>query len=83
MVPLPPKGRLTDTEISRSGLPVFAFIKIKFAYGSGGSPRKAGGYRGSLGKGEMGNGKRDKGLGSREEASGADKIENLKLKVEN
>ena len=40
-----PKGRLTDTDILRSGLPVFAFIKIKFAYGSGGSPRKADGYR--------------------------------------
>ena len=32
---------------------------------------------------ERGNGKWEKGQGSREEASGADKIENLKLKVEN
>ncbi len=34
------------------------------------------------GKGEMGK-VRDEGPGPREEVSGADKIENLKLKVEN
>ena len=51
--PPSPKGRLTDTDILRSGLPIFAFIKIKLAYGSGGSPRKADGYRSNL-KRDMG-----------------------------